>query len=435
MTKKLCYVLCASLFGVSAQASDLLDIYGLALQADAGYRAAAETRRATLEAKPQALAFLLPQLNFSADYTDVSQDITKSSFATTGPRDFDDTALSVRLDQVIYRADFFTQLKQADSQVAQAEIDFQSARQDLIIRTATAYFDVLAAIDNLTFLRAEKKAIAQQLNQTKQRFNVGLTAITDVHESQARYDQAVAAEIAGENDVAVARESLRVLTGKMPGELATLNDDLPLVYPEPNNVEAWVNTAMAQSLPLLSAQKTVDIARDEVSRQRAGHYPTLDLAANYDYSDRGGVFAQESNETRIGVRLNVPIYSGGATSSVTRQASFNFGAAQENLELVRRETERQARSAYLTVLANISGVKALKQVLVSSTTALEATEAGFEVGTRTAVEVLNSQQELYRAASIYARARYDYLLQTLLLKQAAGTLQDADLQQINRWLQ
>ncbi len=435
MLKKIGAIIFAGLLFTSAQADDLLELYNLALQADANYRAAANQRLATLEAKPQARAFLLPQLNFAADYTDINQDITKTAFGATGSRSFDDTGLSVSLGQAIYHGDYFAQLKQADSQVAQAEIDFQTARQDLIIRVATAYFNVLAANDSLTFLRAEKKAIAQQLNQTKQRFNVGLTAITDVHESQARYDQAVAAEIAGENDVAVARETLRVLTGTMPGTLATLNDELPLVSPDPADIEAWVSTAMSQSLPLLSAQKAVEIAREEVNRQRAGHYPTLDLVASHSYGDRGGIFFQESTDTRVGVQMNLPIYSGGATSSVTRQASFNFGVTQDNLEQVRRETERQARSAYLTVLANISGVKALKQVLVSSTTALEATEAGFEVGTRTAVEVLNSSRELYRAASVYARARYDYLLQALLLKQAAGTLQDVDLRQINRWLQ
>ena len=319
---------------------------------------------------------------------------------------------------------------------AQAEFDFQQVQQDLILRSGQAYFDLLDASDSLTFARAEKKAIGQQLNQTRQRFNVGLTAITDVHEAQARYDQSVANEIQADNTLAIAKEALRELMGKAPGALALLSEKMPLAVPEPEDIAAWVQHAQDRNLTLLSTQKAVEAARASISIARGGHVPTLDLIASHDYTDSSGsIFSEKSTETSVGVKLNVPLFSGGAVSSATRQATYAHQAALENLEQVRRATERQARNAYLTVVASISSVKALKQALASSSTALEATRAGFEVGTRTAVDVLDSQQALYLARRNYARARYNYIIETFRLKQAAGSLSENDLKQVNRWLE
>ena len=428
-------VLLAGLLALPAQAEDLLAIFSQAREADPVYRAAAAERLATLEARPQARALLLPSLNISASYNEVNEDLTVTAFGSPGARSYPVTRYTLNLNQAIYHHDYFAQLRQAEAQVAQAEIRFRDAMQDLVLRTASAYFDVLAAKDDLVFAVAEKKAIGEQLHQTRQRFNVGLTAITDVHEAQARYDQAVAREIAARNALEVAQEVLRELTGSLPEELAVLSPGAPLLNPEPDDIEAWETRALEQNLGLLSAFKDMDIALAEVSRQRAGHLPSLDLVASWGYSDTGGIFFREATETRIGLQLNIPLYAGGGVSSALRQALHRHEAARQRLEAARRNTVREVRSAFLSVLSGISQVKALKQARASSQTALEATRAGFEVGTRTAVDVLNSQRELYLAERNYARARYDYLLATLRLKQAAGILAEADIAQINGWLE
>jgi outer membrane protein len=324
--------------------------------------------------------------------------------------------------------------------VAQATANFGSAKQGLLLRVAEAYFQVLGAEDNLNFTRAEQKAIAEQLKQAKQRFKVGLTAITDVHEAQARYDQSVAQSIAAENRLAVSRESLREITGQYFSVLAPLSKQSPLIAPDPQNIEQWVNTAKDKSLPLLAAEQAMRIAREEIARNRAGHYPTLDLVASQSHTETdGGAFVtftgKQTDDTRIGVQLNLPLYQGGLVSSQTRQAAYKYQQARELYEQQQRATERQTRNAYLNVLANISQVKAFRQALQSTRTALEATEAGYQVGTRTAVDVLNARREVFRAERDYAQARYAYILETLRLKQAAGTLGEQDLAAINRWLQ
>ena len=423
------------LLTTQVQAQDLLGIFRQAREADPVYRAAAAERLATLEARPQARALLLPNLSISASYTDIREDLSVTAFGTPGVQTYDSTRYSLNLNQAIYHHDYFAQLRQAEAQVAQAEIRFRDAMQDLLLRTATAYFDVLAANDSLAFAESEKTAIGEQLHQTRQRFNVGLTAITDVHEAQARYDQAVAREIAARNALEVAQEVLRELTGQLPAELSTLKAGAPLVNPEPDDIDAWVTRALEQNMTLLAAFKDMDITLAEISRQRAGHLPSLDFVASYAYSDNGGIFFREATETRIGLQLNIPLYAGGGVSSALRQALHRHEAARERLEGVRRATVRQVRNAFLSVIAGISQVKALKQARASSETALAATRAGFEVGTRTAVDVLNSQRELYLAERNYSRARYDYLLDTLRLKQAAGILSEADIAQINGWLE
>jgi outer membrane protein len=422
-----------------ATAADLHELYQQALQNDPQYRAAQAALEAAREAKPQAWSAWLPQLNFTAQRVDNQTDTTRSSNTSVlplGTRDTNSDQYTISLNQAIYHHDYIVALRQADDSIAQAVATFKNEHQALMLRVAEAYFNVLAARDTLEFARAEKKAVSEQLNQTKQRFNVGLIAITDVHEAQARYDQTVAQEIVAENQLAITQEALREVTGQMQTHLSALADESPLLPPNPDNIEAWVKIALDQNLALIAAENALSVASEEVNRQRAGHYPTLDLIASQTNTD-GATFSSttyDSETQSIILQLNLPLYSGGLTSSRTRQAKFNRQQAREQYEQQRRATERQARSAYLTLMANISQVKALKQALASSETALEATRAGFEVGTRTAVEVLNSQQELYRARSNLARSRYDYILQRLRLKQAAGTLQESDLDEVNRWL-
>jgi outer membrane protein len=422
---------CAS---VPAFADDLLSVYRAAIQNDPQFRAAHASYRAQLETKTQSIALLLPTLSASAHYTEHDNETIKSGSTLYK---YNTNGYNLTLTQPLYRHENFVGLNQANAQVAQAEATFENAKQDLIIRVVTRYFAVLAAEDNLEFALAERKSIGEQLVQTEQRFNVGLIAITDVHEAKARYDQTVARAIVAENTLAISHETLREITAQDHTSLAFLSIKHPLVEPEPSDIKQWVKTADAQNALLIASRKTVDVARAEVSRQSAGHYPTLDLTASHTYTDYGeGISGgqYEQNNNSVSLQLTIPLYQGGLVNSRTRAAAHRLTQARENLEQQKRATERQTRNAYLSVIANISQVKALKQALASSLIALEATQAGFEVGTRTAVDVLNSQRELYRSRRNYAQARYNYVLETLRLKLAAGTLSAVDIEQLNPWL-
>jgi outer membrane protein len=420
-------------------ADDLQQVYALALEADPQLRAAEAARLAALEAKPQARAQLLPSIDAaaSAARNRQDQDISGTTTFRSGTTYYDTAGYGLNLTQPVYHRDYFVQLQQADAQIAQAEAEFRSAEQDLIVRVAERYFDVLAAEDNLRFAQAEREAFGRQLEQSKKRFEVGLVAITDVHEAQAAYDQAVAQEIDAENQVDVAREALRAITGQYHEKLAPVQDPVPLIKPEPADIDQWIKTALGENLNLLAALAAAESARQEIERRRSGHYPTLDVVARHEFSDTGGgIFgSRETTDSSLGLELNVPIYQGGAISSQTQEARYLFQQATENVEQQRRGTINDTRAAYLSVLSGISRVEALKQGVVSAESALEATEAGFEVGTRTIVDVLISQRTLTQAQSNYARARYDYILTTLRLKQAAGTLAPADVEAVNQWLE
>ncbi|UCE89783.1 MAG: TolC family outer membrane protein [Pseudomonadota bacterium] len=433
--------LCLLVTGYSpVRAASLMDVFQQAVVSDPTYLAAISERDAALQAKPQARSLYLPQLSVDARYGRIRDTLNQTNFApATGlpfTKEYNSGSYGVSLNQVIYNGDFIQRLKQAGYEVMRAEANFNAERQALLVRVAERYFNVLDAQDNLEFARSEKKAIGEQLNQTKQRFNVGLTAITDVAESQAGYDQSVAQEIAAENQLAIAREELREVTGVYYDNLARLAEDFPLLTPEPANIEEWVKTALDQNLFLIAAENAMQTAEHEVKRQRAGHLPTLNLNAGYSATDQSDepIVGRESEDLSATLVLEVPIYEGGRVQSQTRQAAAQYQQSKDLYEAQRRATEREARSAYLTTLANISGVRAVKQALVSTQTALEATEAGFDVGTRTAVDVLNRQRDVFQAKSVYAGARYDYVLQTLILKQAAGVLTVEDLESLNKWL-
>ncbi|MEJ2440457.1 MAG: TolC family outer membrane protein [Gammaproteobacteria bacterium] len=421
-------------FGLAAplHAENLIDVYKLAKQNDPSYLAAIAEYNAAKEASPEAWSAVLPHINLSANHTEYDQ--TQIFGINNLDKPYHSNGYSVTLTQTIYHKDQFDRISQADAQVAQAEAKLENAKLDLMVRTAQRYFNVLAASDNLAFAKANHQAIDQQLQQTKQRFEVGLTAITDVHEAQARYDASVASEITASNQVEIRREELREIIHQVPGTLAPLEQDTPLLTPEPENENTWVKTALKQNLSLLAAQKAMEAAQAGIGVARAGHYPTLDLQANYTDQKASGGLNTKTKGSTIALVLNFPLYAGGGVSAVSRQAAAQYQQSRDLYEQQRRATERGTRTSYLTVLADISTVKALKQALRSAQTALEATKAGFEVGTRTAVDVLNSQQLVYQAKSNYAKSRYDYILQTLSLKQAAGTLSEADLVNINNWL-
>ena len=420
------------------QAFDLMAAYRLAQDSDPEYRAALAARDAALEARPQARSLLLPNLSAEAGLSRSRQEILSSSspFFTSETYYYTTRSYSLSLVQPLYHRDYFVQLRQADSQVARAEAERRAAEQALIARVAERYFDVLAARDTLVFARAEKQAVARQLEQARKRFKVGLLAITDVHEAQARYDQTLAAEIDATNALDISREALREIVGQAPDELEDLQEQIDLVMPEPEDIGQWIEQAQEQNLSLLAARFAADIAREEIERLRSGHLPTLDVVANHSYTDIGGgsFGGRETQDSALSLQLSLPLYQGGRVVSQTRQARHEFEQAQEGVERQSRATERQVRATYLSVMAGISRVKALQQAVVSAQSALESTRAGFEVGTRTIVDVLAGESNLYRARRDYARARYDYILDTLRLKQAAGMLGVEDLQRVNDWL-
>jgi outer membrane protein len=454
--------------GASAASSpdqvDLIEVYKRALQNDPIIREAEANRLATLENKPQARAELLPQLTGSAALQETDSDVTstqpfpvdpddesRGEIPVTGTR-FEDnvrtTRYSMRLTQSVFRWDQWLALKRADKQVAQAEIEFKAAQQDLLARTAQRYFDVLAAEDTLEAAQATLDAFTRQLEQADKRFEVGLIAITDVQEARAARDQASAAVIAAKRTLATSREFLRELTGETFGDLAEPSADMPLRTPVPATEEAWVKAALEQNLQLISARLETDIAKEDIGIARSGHLPSIDIVAESSRSEdedgfgrsvRGGVRSAhfpegEVNSDVIGLQLTIPIFSGGATQSVVRQRVYLHRAARERSERTARETERAARDAYLGVLSEMSRVQALRQAVQSSQTALQATEAGFEVGTRTTVDVLESRRNLFDAQTTYARSRYDYIINLLNLKIATGNLSESDLQEVNGWL-
>ncbi len=415
-----------------AAGDDLLSAYELALQSDPEYQAAIAAHQAALEVAPQSRAALLPSIGLSGL---VSRD-------RYDPRNHGDTSYatnqtySVGLRQAIYQRASLLQLEQADSSIAQANARLAAAQQDLLLRVTTRYFLVLGALDNLEFVQADKAAIGRTLEQAQKRFEVGLAAITDTLEAQARYDIAVSDEINAEQLLADAREALRELTGELPLAPEILQPEIPLLKPEPADQDAWVTAATDQNPLLLAAIAATQVAKQEIQVQNSGHYPSLDMTADYSYRDTefGGFNTLERNDGAIGVELTVPLYQGGLITSRTRQARYNYSQAQEEQERQRRTTERQARNTYTGVLSGISKVEALQQAVVSNEKAVEAAETGFQVGTRAIVDVLDAQRELLRARRDHARSRYDYLLDTLRLKQAAGILDETDLAQINNWL-
>jgi len=444
-------ILALGAFAVSgpAQSASLLEIYQEALQGDPQIHEAEARRLAALEAKPQARGVLLPQIQATGDWSSTSTDGSSFSIINSATTSFDQESDSTNwgfgLRQTLFRWDQIVNLRRADKTVTKAEAVREAAQQDLIVRVAQRYFDVLAAEDRLTSIIADRDAIARQLEQAKQRFDVGLIAITDVQESQAAYDQSVANEISAKRSLATAREYLREITGSYVTELNAPGDDFPLLTPEPNNETSWVDMSLSQNLILVASRLDEKLARDEISYRRNGHYPTIDLVASTgENKSKGDTFANppgftstfDDSTTRdqIQIQVTLPLFAGGATSSRVKEAVYLHRASREQLQRVTRETERQARDAYLGVLAEIARVNALAKAVESSETALQATQAGYEVGTRTIVEVLNSQFALYAAITNYYQSRYDYIMNALRLKQAAGTLQVQDLERIDKWL-
>jgi outer membrane protein len=430
--KQLC-LLAVLLATGAARGADLMTVYQQAALTNPQLAAAAANLQAVRENRPQALAGLLPDVGVGGSIErqrlkDLNQSLP-SELVTN-------KLASLDLTQPLFRYDRWIALQQSDSEIARAEAEYAAAEQALMVLVAERYFEVLGAQDNLQFAEAEKNAIGRQLEQATQRFEVGLIAITDVKAAQARYDLSVSQEIQAISTLAETRDALREVAGEFYEELAPLTPDLALARPNPESPDAWVAQARQGNLSILAAQASAEAARQEISIQRAGHLPTLDLNASTSYVERnfGGVVPQERHDSGIGVLLNIPIYQGGAVNSRTRQARSRFEEATEVLQQEVRAAELEARNAFRGVVTDIAQVKALGESLESTEVAVEAEEAGFEVGTRTIVDVLNAQRENYLAKLNYARARYLYVVDRLRLKRATGSLGVDDLQEVNEAL-
>jgi outer membrane protein len=453
-TRTLAIIALTALSAHTASAADsLLEIYQRALQNDPTIREAEATYRAQAEVKPQARAALMPSLSLATNVQNNFQD-TKGGLSFGGGAlgsrsvfDTDTHGWNVSLSQTIFDWGQYTQLKQADKRVMRAMTDYESAKQQLLIRVATAYFNVLAAKDSLASAVSAREAISRQLEQAQRRFEVGLIAITDVQQSQAGYDDAVASEILAQRTLATSYELLREIIGDMVTDLAAPTDELPLVSPDPGSPEQWVQTALAQNLTLVSSRIAAEVAEDDISIQRGSRLPKVSLSAAYTNSntDRTQTLYNNGLPTTTfvpqqptghswSIDVRFPLFTGGLNRSRIQQSVYTHRAATEELERIARQTERQTRDAYLGVLSEISRVRALRQSVESNRTALRATEAGFEVGTQTTVDVLTAQRNLSTAETSYSRSRYDYIMNVLALKQAAGNLTVTDVEQVDGWL-
>jgi outer membrane protein len=456
-----------------ARGENLLEVYQAAVKSDPVIREAEARRLAALEAKPQARSLLLPQLNVGGQIYTANQDgestfpqvvtvptgdLEVGDIVTVGNRTSTDVSkywdYAAELTQTVFRWDQWQQLKRADSQVAVAEANYRAAQQELMVRVSRAYFDVLAAEDTLAAAEATLQAFSRQLEQAEKRFEVGLIAITDVQEARAAHDSATAGVIAAKRALASTQEVLRELTGEAYPALVKPADDMPLDQPQPADEQGWVDQATEQNLEVVAARLGVDVAKRDLQIAQAGYMPTVDLFARYGETYRDatqtnqsfnpstqtegtpveGSADSETNSDVIGLRVNVPLFAGGGTRSKVRQQTYLHRASREQLDGALRKAERETRDAYLGVIAERARVRALQQSVKSNQTALEATEAGFEVGTRTTVDVLDARRRLFEAERDYARSRYDYLINVVRLKSAAGVLTPQDLAAINDFL-
>ncbi len=416
-----------------ASADNLYQVYQQAVQADPVLKSAEADYLATMENKPQAISALKPQVSASgsASYNLQNQ---KNNFFNNGTSEFFNTGYKLTVSKALYRKELNAQVDQSNAIILQSQAFLEAERQNLIVRVARAYFDTLKAQDNLEFARSEKQAIGRQLAQVKAYFEAGRSPITDVKEAQARYDSATSQEVAANQQLDLAKEQLKAITSRYYKKLARAPLNTALTAPQPASAKAWEEIALASSKEIKALEYAVAVAQSEVDKQRAAKSPTVDLFAQQTGNLNRIDIDTEQLNAAVGVQLSVPLYTGGAIPSRIRQARHKLHQAQHQLETRKRQVVQRARSAYLSVLSGISQARALKQALNSTRTAAQATQAGFEVGTRTAVDVLLSLRETFRAKRDYSTARYDYLLNKLILKQATGTLSVKDLQRVNKLL-
>jgi outer membrane protein len=447
--------LVVSLATSSLRAESLQDIYALALDNDAQLKAEQAQYLAKLETEKLGLSQLLPQVNLNADYSNTDQDTEAESidFESLGTVDtfsnidVDRKGYQVSLNQALFDLPAWFSFQSGKEFTKQAEATFAANQQNLIVRTVEAYLLVLRAQDNLEASKAQERAFARQLEQTQQRFEVGLIAITDVYEAQAAYDLSQVNRIVDENNVSVALEKLSVLTGKNHSNIDVLREDFNITVPEPLDRAAWVEFALANNFNLQAARYAEEASRQTAKANKSAHAPRV--SGNYAYSDyntEGDLSRtpatlfdtspdqdQETNTWQL--RLDLPLYTGGALSANRRKAAQDFNASRETRINLGRNTVTNTRSLHMTVISDVSRVAARKQSIVSSRSALDATQAGYEVGTRNVVDVLNAQNTLFAAERDYANSRYDYVINILRLKEQAGLLSPDDIYALDSYLE
>lgn len=442
--------LLSTLLAGNSMAEDLVDVLNVALERDPQLKAAQFNQKSTLEDKKQALANFLPQVSgsWSKSERDSRTDYSDGTF--NDPDKSETDGWSVSLNQSIYDHSNYLGLRQADLQKAKGMAQYDVAQQEFLIRLAQSYFDVLTNIDAVKFAESEEKAIQRQLEQAEQRYEVGLAAITDVHEARAQYDGSRASVINAKNLLDDTKEALYEITRTYYSGLNSLPDNIEQVELVESGIKYWENLALSNNPDLGVAKIDAELAEYSVKQQQSGHYPTVELSASLSTSnDKGSTFLQPQEDGSVVIRefpdstrdgnsislnVNVPIFSGGRTTSLTRQARLQYKATMENLDQTTFSTVRNVRNAVHNVEAGWSSVQARQLAVVSAKSAEEATAAGFEVGTRNIVEVLNSQRSLYQAQRDYSRAKHDYLLNILRLKRAAGSLKQEDIVDINAML-
>lgn len=418
----------------SVFAVDLVTVYEQAVQYDSNLAASQAAYQAEQEGAYQARAVLLPNITASANAAHTDQEYENNS---SNDDSFKSSEYGVSLTQPLFRADawFTYQSSQYNSQ--RAEADFSKAQQDLILTTATAYFGVLRAEENLATAVSAEAAFKRQWEQAKERFDVGLIAITEVHESRASYDSIKTSRIQSEGDLQIAQETLARLTGVLYDDVNELSEGFPIAPPTPNNADEWVNTAYQQNWSIKSAEFALQSLDEQLKTEKSGHYPTLDLSANYAVSDYNGPNPLDNtrDDASIALVFQLPLYQGGGTSASIRRSRFLVEQSRQVLETTRRNVKLDTRSLYTAIKTDIDTVASQKQNIVSRESALEATRAGYSVGTRNIVEVLDAERNYFVALRDYANARFDYVLDSLSIKQAAGTLSPQDLIDLNKWLQ
>lgn len=450
VTLALCFFL---LPPVSLHADTLADIYELALQNDAELKAAEASFKAGRERKTQGRSALLPQVVASGDYSESDIDASQQQFnqltgdfATfAGTRDTDSEGYSIALQQNLFNLPAWFSFKQGKELSKQARAQFSADQQAIIVRVAEAYFNVLRAKDNLQTANAEVAALQRQLEQTQQRFEVGLIAITEVHEARAVYDAAVVTQLEAEGQLGISYEALTVLTGQSHSNLWLLDEEFPISKPEPAKRAEWVDFALQNNFLLKAAGYAAEAAHQNAKSKKSEHLPKLTGSYSYidssedgDFDLDGGLsFPQESESegTTLQFNLELPLYTGGFTSSARRQAYQEYIQARETFINTQRNTVQGTRALHLTVITDVGKVNARNLAITSAQSALDATQAGYEVGTRNIVDVLESQRFLFRALFDYSNARYDYVINMLKLKEQAGILSPQDIYQLNKWLQ
>jgi outer membrane protein len=442
VTKLLAALLLAWGTASAAEATDLLEAYHAAQAQDPVFAAAVAQHQAGLEKLPQGRSLLLPDVSLNANSTFNEDSILYPNAPNNlpfpqGAFRFNSHGYGVTLVQPLFRQQNWVIYTESELQVAQADAQFKNAQNDLILRVAKAYFDVLIAQDTVELAEAQKAAISEQLEQAKRNFEVGTATITDTHEAQSRYDLVDAQEIAARSNLEIKKRELQQLTNEMPDQLQHLGKQFKLQGPQPADMQKWVDLAQQGNLQLTAAQISEQLAEKEVARNRGGHYPTVDLVANYSQTRaNGGTFGvgNQNSYKSVGVQLNVPIFEGGRIQSQWREAEANRDRAKDELENTRRTTATQTRQAYLGVYNGMAQVKALQAALKSSESLLEASKLGQQVGVRTNLDVLNAQQQLYSTRRDLYQAEYTYLLSELQLKAAVGGLTENDLKAVNEAL-